>query len=944
MKKIIALFLMTILLVFNVFSQVGIGTTNPTAQLELTQSLKFPETTSNVTGIIFKGDYPFLHDYKGGAALGYNTFLGVDAGNFTSGGSSDFQGCNNTGIGFYSLHSVTTGYANTAIGAFALPSVTTGVENTAVGLQSLNANVGGSRNVALGYMASHENTSGSNNIAIGFNANYYNQTGSNNTILGHEAGRASALHNKTGNVFIGFQAGFSETGSNKLYIENTNTASPLIGGDFNLNEVYINGKLRIADGTQSAGRIFKSTADGTGSWADATTISDGDWTISGTHIYSAVSGNVGIGVTAPAQRLELDGSIRFPATTSSTTGVIYKGSEPFIHDYKGASALGYNTFIGQGAGNFTSGSLSNWQGCNNTGLGYYALHGVSTGYANTAAGAFALQLTTTGVENTAVGLQAMVSNVNGNKNTAVGYMAQMQNTSGSQNTAVGFNANYYNQTGSNNTIIGYEAGSGAVLHSKSGNVFIGHQAGYNETGSNKLYIDNSNTSAPLIGGDFSSNQVHVNGKLGIGTTAPLASALLDLTSTNSGLVIPRMTTAQRTAIGSPVDGLLVYDTDADAVYLYRNGVWSPELNGATGWALTGNGGTSSSTNFIGTTDNVILKFKVNNVQSGLIDPINMNTGIGYQGLNALTAGKYNVATGYQASYSNTTGYSNVAIGTKALYSNTIRGNLVAIGDSAMLNNGIGATDIWDGYRNTAVGSKALYTNKIGYCNTAVGFRAQCDTKYGNWNTAIGHMAMFATDTAWYNTYVGACNGMSGSKRINSSAFGYMADPTANNMVAIGNTSVTWIGGQVGWSTYSDGRVKRNVSNEIDGLDFILALRPVTYQYDIKKLDSLMGNVNPLNEMALLRQARADQEKIVYSGFIAQEVEQAAKKCGYDFSGVQAPVNEQTPYSLRYAEFVVPLVKAVQEQQGIISDLGMRISELQKQNEELVKRIEALEGK
>jgi hypothetical protein len=93
-----------------------------------------------------------------------------------------------------------------------------------------------------------------------------------------------------------------------------------------------------------------------------------------------------------------------------------------------------------------------------------------------------------------------------------------------------------------------------------------------------------------------------------------------------------------------------------------------------------------------------------------------------------------------------------------------------------------------------------------------------------------------------------------------------------------------------------------------------------------------------------RKAIAEQEAIQYTGFLAQEVEAAAKNCGYDFSGVQAPVNEQTPYSLRYAEFVVPLVKAVQEQQGIISDLGSRISELQKQNEELVKRIEALEGK
>jgi hypothetical protein len=54
-----------------------------------------------------------------------------------------------------------------------------------------------------------------------------------------------------------------------------------------------------------------------------------------------------------------------------------------------------------------------------------------------------------------------------------------------------------------------------------------------------------------------------------------------------------------------------------------------------------------------------------------------------------------------------------------------------------------------------------------------------------------------------------------------------------------------------------------------------------------------------------------------SGFIAQEVEQAAQSIGYNFHGVDKPKNETTHYGLRYASFVVPLVKAVQEQQDMI---------------------------
>ncbi|MFN5325091.1 MAG: hypothetical protein ACK5C5_09250, partial [Bacteroidota bacterium] len=70
-----------------------------------------------------------------------------------------------------------------------------------------------------------------------------------------------------------------------------------------------------------------------------------------------------------------------------------------------------------------------------------------------------------------------------------------------------------------------------------------------------------------------------------------------------------------------------------------------------------------------------------------------------------------------------------------------------------------------------------------------------------------------------------------------------------------------------------------------------------------------------------------QEKIRYSGFIAQEVEAAAKEIGYDFSGVDKPQKEGNLYGIRYAEFVVPMVKAIQEQQIIIEEQQIQINEL-----------------
>jgi len=83
-------------------------------------------------------------------------------------------------------------------------------------------------------------------------------------------------------------------------------------------------------------------------------------------------------------------------------------------------------------------------------------------------------------------------------------------------------------------------------------------------------------------------------------------------------------------------------------------------------------------------------------------------------------------------------------------------------------------------------------------------------------------------------------------------------------------------------------------------------------------------------------ARKAKEQIVYTGFVAQDVERAAKELKYDFSGVDAAKNEKDLYGLRYAAFVVPLVKAVQE-------LSAKNNELTDKNNLLEKRIERLEA-
>ena len=96
--------------------------------------------------------------------------------------------------------------------------------------------------------------------------------------------------------------------------------------------------------------------------------------------------------------------------------------------------------------------------------------------------------------------------------------------------------------------------------------------------------------------------------------------------------------------------------------------------------------------------------------------------------------------------------------------------------------------------------------------------------------------------------------------------------------------------------------------------------------------------------APLKAGRDEKERIVQTGFIAQEVEQSAKAIGYSFSGVDVPKDENDLYGLRYAQFVVPLVKAMQEQQVLIEEQTKRNNQLQQQLNNILKEIELLKVK
>src|SRR5664279_73083 len=97
-------------------------------------------------------------------------------------------------------------------------------------------------------------------------------------------------------------------------------------------------------------------------------------------------------------------------------------------------------------------------------------------------------------------------------------------------------------------------------------------------------------------------------RVGIGTTTPNASSILEIKASNKGLLIPRTSTTSRTAIVNPAKGLMVYDTTTSSFWFHNGSIWVQIAASGNGWSLTGNTGTNPSNNFIGTTDAQPLLF------------------------------------------------------------------------------------------------------------------------------------------------------------------------------------------------------------------------------------------------------------------------------------------------------------------------------------------------
>ncbi len=459
---------------------------------------------------------------------------------------------------------------------------------------------------------------------------------------------------------------------------------------------------------------------------------------------------------------------------------------------------------------------------------------------------------------------------------------------------------------------------------------------------------------------FSQDGVAVN------TTGSSAdnSAIFDVSSTTQGILVPRMTEAQKNAITDPARSLLIYQTDKTIGFWYFNGaVWTqaigPQgLTGVTG--VQGNTGNTGHAGTTGPTGQQGIKGEQGVIgetgpagEQGKIGPTGATGATGSTGANgtngatgatgptgadgALNAWGLtgNSGTSSTINFIGTTdnqslvfkvnnqksgwmdlNRSNTSFGVRALNSNSTGAYNTAIGFSALYTNSGGSNNTANGYialysnttgiRNTANGVSALYLNSSGSENSANGMNALSANTIGSNNTASGTNSLSSNTSGNMNTADGFQALLSNTTGIGNTAIGYGADVLANNLsnaTAIGYTS------------------KVNASNKIViGNSNVLSIGgyAIWTNYSDRRLKENIKYKNDLglNFIMKLKTASynylADSNKASRDGLIAQDVQQAMKELNIDFSGLVIDDDTKKTLNLSYESFVIPLINATQE--------------------------------
>ncbi|MEY4963250.1 MAG: hypothetical protein RLZZ323_569 [Bacteroidota bacterium] len=452
---------------------------------------------------------------------------------------------NNTGVGYFNMIGLTTGYGNTSLGAETMFNVGAASNNTAIGNQSLI------------------NAAGDNNVGVGARSGDGLTTGTNNTFLGTQArtlGSSSTISNSTA---LGYDAVVST--NNTIQLGNTAIT------DVKTNGAITATKFKIPNGT-----------------ASQFLMADGSVSNSAGVPYSGATTSVNLGNNNLQANQITTNSLSVGNINNMAVGM--KGTGETNYFGNGSMAYSPGGFANTAFGTLT---LSETQGDENTALGSQAMRSNTTGAKNTAVGRASLGGNLTGSSNTAIGYNTRVGSNNLTNTTVIGANAivSASNTIQLGDTNVTSVKTSGKLTTGSITLPNTDGTSGQVLSTNGSGVVswitpssvntsnlvdltTNQTVAGNKTFSGITTVSNTTastttTSGALVvaGGAGITGNVNVggnetiSGSLGIGTTATNSSAALEVNSTTKGILFPRVTLAQRDLIASPAKGLVVMCTD-----------------------------------------------------------------------------------------------------------------------------------------------------------------------------------------------------------------------------------------------------------------------------------------------------------------------------------------------------------------------------------------------
>ncbi|MBI3221120.1 MAG: tail fiber domain-containing protein, partial [Bacteroidetes bacterium] len=703
--------------------------------------------------------------------LNANVFFGQGAGKSST-------GIQNIGLGTAALTSNSTGSLNTAVGFAALQNNSSGGSNTAVGrFAMINSN--GSDNTGVGQITLVSNTTGSNNSAFGSAALQSNTVGSNNTGIGY--GADVSANNLTNATAIGYNAKVGA--SNSLVLGGTGPEAVKVGIGLTTPSATLDiaGTIKIADGSQAAGKVLTSDANGLATWSN-----NSGWSITGntgtnptTHF---------IGTTDAKDLVFRTNNTEFARLTSAgNLGIGTSTPNAFLEVQ--------NTNTSGNAGNFNVSNAANNGSAvlaNKNGTSGAAFQAIVTG------GAEGLNINQNG---TGYALDVIVSNVS-SVNSAIiashngkgpAITANAQGTGGVASFAI-------TNAGSVATAL-----SVATVGSGPAAIFNGGNVGIGGTPSERLdVVGNVKFSGALMPNNVPGTAGQVLTSAGAG--------LPPTWSTNSGWGLSGNagTVGGTDFIGTTDNQPLIFKTD---------GAERIRIDGSSGDATFG--------------------ARITSPQDASFNLVTVGRGSG------ATAPQQNTAVGISSQEGAVTGSNNTTLGFFTLAGGTSGGNNTAVGSNSMRasttgsnNTGVGAGAIGRGTGdgNTAIGSGSLTRMGTGSGNTALGANAgysalQAD---GNDNNTLVGFGAGQEIVGSNNTLIGYQTNLSAAGFTNATAIGYTTVVNASNKVRIGNTSVTVIEGQVSFTAASDRRFKKDIQPIEEGVEFIKKLKPVSYQL---KLDA-----------------------------------------------------------------------------------------------------------